>query len=273
MSSLLLYCIIWLWTRGKYTDCIPAGGFYESWSGYNDELIWAAAWIAKATGDQADIDKAEAVWAEVGGANANPGEVSWDDKWAMSFLVMYDVTGKDEYKSKAEEFMNYLVGLPTTNQGLVWIDSSQWGSLRYAGNFAMFAMQAGHIGIMPQQAFEFAEQQMNYALGDAGHSYQCGFGSSPPQRPHHRAASCPGPGQSCGWDYFYSGNPNIHDLKGALVGGPNHEDQWVDDRQNYAVRSLWEWIKYQIYFQTNEVTTDYNAGFQTAVAGLNQAFN
>ena len=26
-------------------------------------------------------------------------------------------------------------------------------------------------------------------------------------------------------------------------------------------------------FQTNEVTTDYNAGFQTAVAGLNQAFN
>ena len=56
--------------------------------------------------------------------------MSWDDKWAMSFLVMYDVTGKDEYKSKAEEFMNYLVGLPTTNQGLVWIDSSQWGSLR-----------------------------------------------------------------------------------------------------------------------------------------------
>ena len=26
-------------------------------------------------------------------------------------------------------------------------------------------------------------------------------------------------------------------------------------------------------FQTNEVTTDYNAGFQSAVAGLNQAFN
>ena len=79
---------------GKYTDCIPAGGFYESWSGYNDELVWAAAWIAKATGEQSDIDKAEALWSEVGGANANPGEVSWDDKWAMTFLVMYDVTGK-----------------------------------------------------------------------------------------------------------------------------------------------------------------------------------
>ena len=33
--------------RGKYTDTIPAGGFYESWSGFNDEIVWAAAWIAK----------------------------------------------------------------------------------------------------------------------------------------------------------------------------------------------------------------------------------
>jgi len=244
--------------RGKYTDTIPAGGFYESWSGYNDEIVWAAAWIAKATGDQADIDKAEALWAEMGGSNANPSEVSWDDKWAITFLVMYDITGKDEYRAKAEEFMDYLLGLETTNGGLVWIGSSEWGSLRYAGNFAMYAMQAGHLGIKPQEAFQFAEQQMNYALGDGGHSYQCGFGSSPPQRPHHRAASCPGPGQACGWDFYYSGSPNVHDLKGALVGGPNRQDQWADDRTNYA---------------TNEVTTDYNAGFQSAVAGLNMAFN
>ena len=85
---------IFMFHLGKYTDTIPAGGFYESWSGYNDELVWAAAWIAKATGDQADIDKAEALWSEVGGANASPGEVSWDDKWAMTFLVIYDITRK-----------------------------------------------------------------------------------------------------------------------------------------------------------------------------------
>ena len=48
----------------------------------------------QATGDQADIDKAEALWAEMGGSNANPSEVSWDDKWAITFLVMYDITGK-----------------------------------------------------------------------------------------------------------------------------------------------------------------------------------
>ena len=93
---------------------------------------------------------------------------------------------QEEYRAKAEEFMDFLLGLETTNGGLVWIGSSEWGSLRYAGNFAMFAMQAGHLGIKPQEAFQFAEQQMNYALGDGGHSYQCGYGSSPPKRPHHR---------------------------------------------------------------------------------------
>ena len=108
---------------------------------------------------------------------------------------------KEEYRAKAEGFMDYLLGLPTTGGGLVWIGSSEWGSLRYAGNFAMFAMQvtshiniastslhsqAGFLGIKPEQSFKFAEQQMNYALGDAGHSYVCGFGSNPPQRPHHR---------------------------------------------------------------------------------------
>ena len=32
--------------RGKYSDAIPnAQTFYNSWSGYNDELIWGSAWV------------------------------------------------------------------------------------------------------------------------------------------------------------------------------------------------------------------------------------
>lgn len=38
--------------RGKYSDCITnARSFYNSWSGYGDELAWGAAWLYKATGD------------------------------------------------------------------------------------------------------------------------------------------------------------------------------------------------------------------------------
>ena len=34
-----------------YTNAISdAGGFYNSWSGYEDELMWSAAWMALATG-------------------------------------------------------------------------------------------------------------------------------------------------------------------------------------------------------------------------------
>ena len=54
----------------------------------------------------------------------------------------------------------------------------------------------------------------------------------------NRAASCPGPGQSCGFDYFYADSDNIHDLKGAMVGGPNENDEYADDRQDYVVSSF-----------------------------------
>ena len=63
--------------------------------------------------------------------------------------------------------------------------------------------------------------------------------------------SCPTSG-SCGWNQFHTLDPNPHILYGALVGGPDGNDDYVDDREN---------------FQRNEVATDYNAGFQSAVAG------
>jgi len=46
---------------------------------------------------------------------------------------------------------------------------------------------------------------------------------------------------------------NYHDLTGALVGGPGANDDYDDRRSDYV---------------KNEVTLDYNAGFQSAVAGL-----
>ena len=43
ISNSLLFHLI-----GRYTKSIPsAAGYYSSWNGYNDELVWAASWIAK----------------------------------------------------------------------------------------------------------------------------------------------------------------------------------------------------------------------------------
>lgn len=50
-----------------------------------------------------------------------------------------------------------------------------------------------------------------------------------------------------------SPDPNPQTLFGALVGGPGLDDSYVDDRLDYV---------------KNEVALDYNAGFQSAIAGM-----
>ncbi len=69
-------------------------------------------------------------------------------------------------------------------------------------------------------------------------------------------SSCPNPPEPCGWNFFNSDAPNTNILYGALVGGPNLQDEY-EDKRNDAVR--------------NEVAVDYNAAFQGAVAALNSA--
>src|SRR5690606_41765555 len=33
----------------EYETCAPVGGIYESWSGFRDELVFGAIWLAQAT--------------------------------------------------------------------------------------------------------------------------------------------------------------------------------------------------------------------------------
>ena len=113
------------------------------------------------------------------------------------------------------------------------------------------------MGLRTSQSRAISESQINYILGDTGRSYQIGFGTDYPLKPHHRASSCPDLDEPCGWDAFYSSEPNPHVLFGALVGGPNQWDAYTDARDDY---------------QSNEVATDYNAGFQSALAALTERY-
>ena len=96
-------------------------------------------------------------------------------------------------------------------------------------------MQAASLGVDTENSLEFAENQLNYILGDTGRSYVCGWGNNPPQQPHHRASSCPDQPKECGWNDFNNQGPNPQVLSGALVGGPDYNDNYVDDRQNFQV--------------------------------------
>ncbi|CAF1081762.1 unnamed protein product [Rotaria sp. Silwood1] len=238
--------------RGKYSDSISnAGDFYRSWSGYGDELAWAAAWLLRATGEQRYQTDVEKHFKEFG-LDRRPNEFGWDDKIAGVQVLMAKITQQANYRQQAESFCNYIVRqVPKTPKGLVFI--AQWGALRHAGNVAFLCLQAADIGINTQEYLNFASQQINYILGDSGRSYVIGFGHNYPQRPHHRSSSCPSRPAVCDWNAFNNPQANPQLLVGALVGGPDQNDNYDDRRDDY--------IK-------NEVATDYNAGFQSAVAGL-----
>lgn len=59
---------------------------YRSWNGYNDELVWSALWLHKATGDASYLTKAQSYYDEFG-LEGEKGVFSWDDKVAGKFYL------------------------------------------------------------------------------------------------------------------------------------------------------------------------------------------
>ena len=237
--------------QGKYSDSIPdAAKYYRSWSGYNDELIWSAAWLYKATKDE--MYKTDAMDPN---KMSDSSEVSWDNKFASAKILLANLTGNQKYTSKANDFCKGIVqNKGRTKEGMVFIN--KWGSTRYAANIAFACMVLTKY--IPGVNYNvFGKQQIDLLLGDAGRSFVVDFGKNPPQYPHHSGSSCSNDTSvTCNWDAFKSPKPNPSILEGALVGGPKSEaglSSYVDKRDDYI---------------SNEVAIDYNAGFQSAVAAL-----
>ena len=182
-----------------------------------------------------------------------PWAYSWDESLPGAQLLLYQLTGKDVYKNDVQNFCDYAMGIQKTSGGQTHL--SQWGSNRYAANFAFICLGAANSGIKTDEYTDYADKQIGYMLGDSGRSFVVGFGENYPKQPHHKAASCDSPPAQCTWDTFNNvAQDNPHELLGALVGGPKDlGDTYQDLRTDYI---------------TNEVTLDYNSGFQGVVAGL-----
>lgn len=246
--------------RGKYSDCITdAKDFYNS-SGYTDELVWAAAWLYRATGEQQYLNKAEQYYNNLGdrpnAINSYNWTHTWDDKSYGSYVLLAKLTGKEKYQKDAERWLDYWCdrckwnNIYYTKGGLAWLD--EWGSLRYAAKTAFLAFVYADWVESPWKKRKyqaFAERQINYMLGSNpdNRSYVIGFGHNSPTQPHHRTAH-----GSWANDKMIPVKTR-HILYGALVGGPDAKDNFVDERSN---------------FKMTEVATDYNAGFTGAVARL-----
>ncbi|MGI5498590.1 glycoside hydrolase family 9 protein [Lentzea sp. CA-135723] len=251
--------------RGKYSSCITdAANFYNSWSGYQDELVWGAIWLHRATGDAAYLTKAKTEYVKLGtepqsSERSYKWTIAWDDKSYGAYVLMAKLTGEQTYVTDANRWLDFWTTGYNGNRvryspgGQAVLDS--WGSLRYAANTAFAALTysdwlSTRDSSRARTYHDFGVRQINYALGDnpRGASYVVGFGTNPPRNPHHRGAHG-------SWaDSIQEPATSRHVLYGALVGGPStNNDAYTDSRSDYVM---------------NEVALDYNAGFTGALARL-----
>ncbi len=231
-----------------YTE---ANGFYGSFSGFHDELAWAAIWLYLATNEESFLadSRAHIMSAELPLSWAH----NWDNVAIGALVLLARVTDDSRFHLFLERHFEFWLNHVTyTAGGLAWLD--RWGSLRYAANTAFIALTYANDVVDQNYATtlrRFAVGQINYILGDnpRGASYVVGYGLNAPRNPHHRAAH-DSPTHNIS-------NPvdNAHELTGALVGGPASADDfdWRDDRTDFV---------------RNEVATDYNAAFTGALAHL-----
>ncbi|XP_071443162.1 uncharacterized protein [Hetaerina americana] len=239
--------------RGLYHEAIKGAAQYYESTDYGDELTWAAAWLFKATNDTTYLDEAEHHYMKFR-LKERPNEFFYNKKVAGVQVLLAQLTGRPEYVDAAQAFCDFSSDFQKrTPRGLIYID--KFGTLCHAANVAFVCLQAAELGISHGKYENFARQQIHYMLGDSGRSFVVGFGKNPPRQPHHAASSCPDRPSSCGWEAFSRRGPNPQTLRGALVSGPDENDYYEDQREEYVY---------------NEVTLDYNAGFQSAVAGLRQ---
>ncbi|GMI83251.1 cellulase 3, ARABIDOPSIS THALIANA GLYCOSYL HYDROLASE 9B3 [Hibiscus trionum] len=249
--------------RGAYSDSLGSAvcPFYCSYSGYKDELLWGASWLLRATNDAYYYNFLTTL-----GANDQTDIFSWDNKYAGAYVLLSRLAlldkdkNFDQFKQQAESFMckilpnspysstQYTQGglmykLPSIN--LQYVTSISFLLTTY-GKYLDARKQTfncGSLSVTPTSLIGLAKKQVDYILGQnpGKMSYMVGFGPNFPKKIHHRASSLPSKAshpQSIGCDagqpYFSSSNPNPNFLVGAIVGGPDQNDGFSDDRSDYA---------------------------------------
>ncbi|KAM2075396.1 hypothetical protein ACFX1T_038291 [Malus domestica] len=256
--------------RGKYDSSITvAQKYYQSVSGYNDELLWAAAWLFQASNNQYYLDYLGNNGDSMGGTGWSMTEFGWDVKYpgVQTLVAKFLMQGKagshtavfQKYQQKAEYFMCSCVGKGSQNAqktpgGLIY--RQRWNNMQFVTSASFLAtvysdyltssrstIQCASGNVAPNELLSFAKSQVDYILGDnpRATSYMVGYGNNYPQQVHHRASSIVSykkdssfvscRGGYATWFSRKASDPNL--LTGAIVGGPDAYDNFADQRDNY----------------------------------------
>ncbi|KAF3440399.1 hypothetical protein FNV43_RR18683 [Rhamnella rubrinervis] len=250
--------------RGAYSDSLGSAvcPFYCSYSGYTDELLWGAAWLLRATNDVSYFNFLKSL-----GASDATDIFSWDNKYAGAYVLLSrrallsNDKNFEPFNQEAEQFMcrilpnspssstQYTQGglmykLPESNLQYVTAITSLLTTYSKYMAAAKHTFNCGNLIVTANTLRNLAKKQVDYILGEnpLKMSYMVGYGPYYPKRIHHRGSSLPSLArhpQSFGCEggfqpFFYSSSPNPNILTGAIVGGPNQNDGFQDDRSDYS---------------------------------------
>ncbi|KAM1449654.1 hypothetical protein EV1_008264 [Malus domestica] len=237
--------------------------YYCDYSGYQDELLWGAAWLHKATKNPMYLSYIQ-LNGQILGAAEFDNTFGWDNKHvgarillSKAFLVQ-KVRSLHEYKGHADSFICSIIpgasysaqytpgGLlfKMNDSNMQYVTSTSFLILSYA-KYLTHSRQVVNCGgtvITPMWLRAIAKRQVDYLLGDnpMKMSYMVGYGPRYPQRIHHRGSSLPSvaahPAKiqcSSGFSVMSSQSPNPNILVGAVIGGPDQNDKFPDQRSDY----------------------------------------
>lgn len=246
--------------------------FYNS-TGYWDEYMWSAAWMYYATGNNSYItfatDPRLPRNAKAFMNILDFAVFSWDNKLPGAQLLLtrlrmflnpgypYEESLRGYHNvttlTMCMSFRHFNV-FNWTKGGLIQLNHGRPQPLQYAVSFAFLAslyadyMDAGNVpGLYCGPNYYsvdnlriFAKSQVDYVLGNNPKkmSYLVGYGKNYPKHVHHRGASIPNDKvkYSCkgGWKWRDTKSPNPNVITGAMVGGPDRFDGFLDVRTNYS---------------------------------------
>ncbi|OIV96433.1 hypothetical protein TanjilG_09860 [Lupinus angustifolius] len=179
--------------KGTYDGECP---FYCSYSGYNDELMWAATWLYYAT-----LKPMYMKYIQEDVISASVAEFSWDLKYAGAQILLTQLHFQghkdlEEFKIHGDSFI---------------------------------------CSVLPDSPYN--QIKLSSGKNPEGRSYMVGFGKNPPKQAHHRGASVPKASKdevvSCAMSFtkwLNVDSPNPNELTGAIMGGPDKNDKFVDKR-------------------------------------------
>ncbi|KAJ1688393.1 hypothetical protein LUZ63_019783 [Rhynchospora breviuscula] len=213
--------------------------FYNS-TGYWDELMWSAAWMYYATGNNSlitfatDPNLPQNTHAFM--VIPDLSVFSWDNKLpgAELLLTRLRIMLNPGYPYE-ESLMGYHnVTELTMCMSVRKFDTFNWTQVNAPGFYC------GPDFFSASSLRSFAKSQVDYVLGNnpKNMSYIVGYGKKYPRHIHHRGASIPHNGikYSCtgGFKWRDTKKPNPNLLIGAMAPGPDQFDRFIDSRKNYS---------------------------------------